>query len=316
MANWYVKRGSQTAGPLTVQRLKELAAQGKIQETDLVRKGEESNFIPAAQIPGLFPEIPSDFQDDDIQYSEPSQTRAPKKNNTVLWIVLAIGGGGFVLVALLFVALLLPAVQQAREAARRSQSKNNLKMIALGMHNYHDTHRIFPPGGIETTDGKPYHGWQTHILPFVDNAPLYNQIDFDQPWSTPANQALFKQEIPYYLNPTISEKKSPDGLGLSHYVGNELFLKKNAGIRLRDITDGTTNTIMAVEAGENFKPWGDPTNIANPSNIMRAGKKTAYRGGRHVLMADGSVRFISENIAPETLKHLSIPNDGNVVGEF
>lgn len=316
MANWYVKRGTKTAGPLTPQRLKELAAQGKIQETDLVRKGEESNFIPAAQIPGLFPEPPSDFQADDIQQSEQSQTTAPKKNNTVLWIVLAVAGGGVVLVALLFIVVLLPAVQQGREAARRSTSKNHLKIIGIAMHNYHDTHRIFPPGGTETTDGKPYHSWQTSLLPHMEHASLYNQIDFDQPWSDPANQALFKQEIPSYLNPTISENKSPDGLGLSHYVGNQHFLKKNTGIQLRDITDGASNTIIAVEAGENFKPWGDPTNIADLSNIMSSGNKTAYKGGRHILMADGSVRFISENVDPETLKHLSIPDDGHIVGEF
>tara|TARA_R110002111_G_scaffold262875_1_gene342460 strand:- start:1245 stop:2198 length:954 start_codon:yes stop_codon:yes gene_type:complete len=317
MANWYVKRGSQTAGPLTQERLKELALQGKVQKTDLVRKGEEGQFIPAGKIPGLIPDKDSDEWDEfEAETQSHSKSSPPKKSNTALIVIIAVVAGGFLLVVPILLALLLPAIQQSREAARRSQSKNNMKQIGLALHNYHDTHRIFPPGGTTTTDGKPYHSWQASILPFVDQALLYNDIDFDKPWDDPVNQVIFQQEIPTYLNPTIEDKVSPDGYGLSHYVGNALFLKKNTGIRMRDITDGTSNTIIAVEAGENFKPWGDPTNLANPTTIIGSGKKTAFRGGSHVLLGDGSVRFISENIDPETLKYLSIPNDGHVLGEF
>ncbi|MFH1300540.1 MAG: DUF1559 domain-containing protein [Planctomycetota bacterium] len=315
MANWYVKRGSQTAGPLTQERLKELAVQGKVQKSDLVRKGEEGQFMPAGQIPGLIPET-DDWDEFEAETQSHSQTAAPKKSNTTLIVILAVFAGGLLLIVPILLALLLPAVQQAREAARRSQSKNNLKQIGLALHNYHDTHQVFPPGAIETTDGKPYHSWQTQILPFIDQAPLYSDIDFDKPWDDPGNQIIFQQEIPAYLNPTIEEKVSPDGYGLSHYVGNELVLKKNAGLRIRNITDGTSNTIVAVETGENFKPWGDPTNLAVPGNMMGPGKKTAYRGGNHVLLGDGSVRFVSENIDPAVLKALSTPDGGEVVGEF
>lgn len=316
MANWYVKRGSQIAGPLTLQRLNELAAQGKVQETDLVREGEENDFVPASQIPGLIPEFGSDFEEDEFQQNSQSQTASPQKSNNLLWIIIGIAGGGFVLLIVILPALLLPAVQQARDAARRSTSKNNMKMIGLALHNYHDTHRLFPPGAIETTDGKPYHSWQTQILPFVDQAPLYNDIDFNVAWDDPNNQIIFEQKIPTYLNPSIEETISPDGYGLSHYVGNELVMKKNGNIRIRDITDGTSNTILAVETGQDFKPWGDPTSIAKPTEIMGQGKKSSFRGGNHVLMGDGSVRFVSENIDPETLKNLSIPNDGKIIGEF
>lgn len=97
---------------------------------------------------------------------------------------------GFTLIELLVViaiiailiALLLPAVQQAREAARRSQCKNNLKQLALGLHNYHDVYRSFPPGGITlgpccgTRSGT---NWAISILPFVDQTPLYDVYDFN-----------------------------------------------------------------------------------------------------------------------------------------
>ncbi|MCA9017574.1 MAG: DUF1559 domain-containing protein [Planctomycetaceae bacterium] len=316
MANWYVKRGDQTAGPLTQERLKELAIQGKVQETDLVRKGEDGKFMPAGQIPGLIPDPDSDDWHTDFADTASSQSTPAKKSNTTLIVVLSILGGGGVFIIVVLLALLLPAVQGARDAARRSQSKNNLKQIALALHNYHDTHRVFPPGGIETADGKPYHSWQTMILPFVGEAQLYNQMDFDQPWTDPANQRLFQTELPIYINPAIKEKVSPEGLGLSHYVGNKFLMKPNGNMGIRDITDGTSNTIMAFETGENFKPWGDPTNIADPVNVIGGRSKSSFIGGNHVMLSDGAVRFVSENIDPAVLKALSTPAGGERLGEF
>ncbi|SFI86822.1 DUF1559 family PulG-like putative transporter [Planctomicrobium piriforme] len=106
-------------------------------------------------------------------------------------------GSGFTLIELLvviaiiaiLVALLLPAVQQAREAARRSQCKNNLKQLGLAMHNYHDVHRVFPPGVIApgcncttVTPGQPIlnHTAFQMMLPFLDQAALYNSYDFNR----------------------------------------------------------------------------------------------------------------------------------------
>jgi len=309
MANWYVKRGSETAGPLTQERLKELASQGRIQDTDLIRKGEAGSFVEARQIPGLLP------NEDDFESISTSSQPAPKKKNTALIVILIIlGGGGFLFSILL--ALLLPAIQQAREAARRSHSKNNLKQIGLALHNYHDVHEVFPPGGIAKTDGTPYHSWQTFVLPFIGQAPLYNRINFDQPWSTPENQPHFQQEIQEYLNPTLDERTSPNGLGLSHYVANEKTLGTNSSLRMRHITDGTSNTILAFETGEDLKAWGDPTNFGSPGDFIGPHRKKAFFGGTQVLMGDGSVRFVSENTDPAVLEALSTPRGGEMIGEF
>jgi prepilin-type N-terminal cleavage/methylation domain-containing protein len=122
---------------------------------------------------------------------------------------------GFTLIELLVViaiiailiALLLPAVQQAREAARRTQCKNNLKQYGLALHNYHDTYLRFPPGGQDW--GAPNVGWQVRILPFTEQTALYGAINFSDNAAynrllvaTDPNSQLRKRNVPYATCPS------------------------------------------------------------------------------------------------------------------
>src|SRR5262245_1460172 len=119
--------------------------------------------------------------------------RGETDNKTVIIIVLSVIAGIALLGCVCVVpALLLPAVQKAREAARRTQSQNNLKQIGLAMYNYHDTLAMFPPSGIYGEDGTAYHSWQTMILPYIEQQTLYNQIDFNVPWTDPRNAPAFQ----------------------------------------------------------------------------------------------------------------------------
>ena len=169
---------------------------------------------------------------------------------------------GFTLIELLvviaiiavLVSLLLPAVQQAREAARRSQCKNNLKQIGLALHNYHDTHSTFPAGYYswvtnngsgpawanidpDTWDAAPGWGWGTMLLPFLDQAPLYNQLNLNRSCWDGVNAAGVITTLPVFLCPTASGGDDPfsilgsDGnpltiagqqpvFGRSHYVAS------------------------------------------------------------------------------------------------
>ena len=238
------------------------------------------------------------------------------------------------------VALLLPAVQQAREAARRSQSQNNLKQIGLALHNFHDVYQNFPAGTHENEKLKPEKrlSWQADVLPFLDQAPLYNRIDFEKAWDDEANAEVVKIRIPTYLNPS-SLAIGPDGkVGVTHYVGlagigkdGPLLPVDNAKAgffgydrvtRFQDITDGTSNTIAVCDASKDLGGWA----AGGPSTIRPLTKKPyingpdglggIHHGGMHVLLADGSVRFISENINVDILEALVTIAGGEVIGDF
>ncbi|HTN05040.1 DUF1559 domain-containing protein [Planctellipticum variicoloris] len=187
---------------------------------------------------------------------------------------------GFTLIELLVViaiiailiALLLPAVQQAREAARRSQCKNNLKQLGLAMHNYHDSMLVFPFGTISRINGSaPLPGtsntrqnWFHMILPYVDQAPLYNS--FAPQWEAnifPGSWTGCTTVIPVFMCPSDPENPKTTNQGFhgnyfpchgstsagtsnTFAVTNGLFYPLSR-TSMKSITDGTSNTIMFSE---------------------------------------------------------------------
>ena len=187
----------------------------------------------------------------------------PQKSKSPLMLILGIVGGLFVLFLLcaggLF-ALLYPAVEQARTAARSSVSRSNLKKIALAMHNYHDMEKSFPPGATVNEEGVAYHSWMTQLLPYLDQTPLYQSIDFEVPWDDAANYAAFSAINQVFINPEIEGELTVDGYAVSHYAGNASILFDNSHIRFRDIIDGASNTIMGGEIKTNIPAWGNPAN--------------------------------------------------------
>ncbi|MFN0053082.1 MAG: DUF1559 domain-containing protein [Planctomycetales bacterium] len=237
------------------------------------------------------------------------------------------------------VALLLPAVQQAREAARRTQSMNNLKQIALALHNYHDTYQAFPAGTHQNDKLKADKrlSWQADILPYIDQAAVFNQIDFKKSWEDEVNARMVAVQVPVLLNPGVAAPRNPQ-YASTHYVGlagigNDAYTlpvrDKRAGVfgynrvtRIQDILDGTSNTIGVTEASKDYGPWS----AGGPSTIRALTKKPyingpdglggPFRGGMNVMMMDGSVRFVSENIDPNVLEALTTIAGGEAVGNF
>ncbi|QDV49071.1 DUF1559 domain-containing protein [Gimesia fumaroli] len=210
-----------------------------------------------------------------------NSTRNTRRGFTLIELLVVIA-----IIAIL-IALLLPAVQQAREAARRSQCKNNLKQIGLALHNYHETHNIFPPGWIGVQPGVGANveygsgwGWGTMVLPYLDQTPLYNKLNFNLDINNPAQPAgLIDQTLTVFRCPSdpadntfdLEEEGNPGNvlakLAVGNYIGvfgsDELddcetvpagtackstgLFYQNSNTRFRDITDGTSQTLFVGE---------------------------------------------------------------------
>jgi prepilin-type N-terminal cleavage/methylation domain-containing protein len=170
----------------------------------------------------------------------------------------------------ILIALLLPAVQQAREAARRTQCRNNMHQIGLALHNYHDTHRVFPPGAIHSNGAYTYTSWLVLVLPFVDEMAIYNAYNMDWrpehgPNITVSRSMLSQYNCPTDAAPGLSiPYKAGATLAEATYAGNQgayacdvspsLCTRQAVGplyacsrVRIRDIRDGASNTLAAGE---------------------------------------------------------------------
>lgn len=325
---------------------------------------------------------------------------------------------GFTLIELLVViaiiavliALLLPAVQQAREAARRSQCKNHLKQFGLALHNYHDTFGTFPVSGTPTNrdqtgagccNGAPRISWQVRVLPYMDQSPLYNALNMNAglPTATGVPQAAWdstlpggklarRQQVPYVRCPSDEFPEDPDWAQASYSGslgsnstpsadptncnvwqpfaepgtsghGNTtniraisgMFSRMGANIGIRDVADGTSNTIFVGEVlpacHDHRTGWWNSNGMGSahastvvPINNMTTcdkataaeithplctnknnwnfswGFKSRHVGGAHFLLVDGTVRFLSQNINQTTYQRLGGRNDRQPVGEF
>lgn len=193
----------------------------------------------------------------------------------------------------------LPAIMAGRKAAGNAMTQNNMKQIALAMHNYHAVHRKFPPA---QPSGSQL-SWRVHILPYLEEQPLYQQFKLDEPWDSPHNMQL----IPMMPQVFSSPSGNPDGkTRFLSFSGAGSFMGANGvgGTGIRNITDGTSNTLMFVEAGADkavtwTKPEDLPFDPANPLAALGQLANGVFLGA----LCDGSVRTF-QNIDPMTLKAL------------
>lgn len=214
---------------------------------------------------------------------KPGQVRRRQRAFTLIELLVVIA-----IIAVL-IALLLPAVQQAREAARRTQCKNNLKQLGLALHNYHDTFLRFPAAmwfsnfptgnliGYQQSNGATQHGpsWLVTMLPYFDQAPLYNQVNFSRSMGDPANAAVVSQNLPAVQCPSDPYSNAgnkfqdtgnmgPNLWGRGNYAANGYGASGTGNwgtIQIRDrgplgingwgginaVTDGTSNTVASWE---------------------------------------------------------------------
>jgi hypothetical protein len=212
-------------------------------------------------------------------------------------------------------------VETFRRRGDRARSSDDLKQIGLAIHSYYDAYRRLPPAAISSIknrDGKPLLSWRVAILPFIEQAALYREFDLDQPWDHPNNKKLITRMPAQYTLPGTDLTK-----GLTHYralVGPDTMFETIKGAdgmlqarhRLHTIVDGTSNTIMVVEAR-------DPTIWTRPDDLPYDPKGPLPRfgttpGGFLALMGDGSVRFVRSTVSEQTLRNAITCSDGNVLG--
>jgi len=204
-----------------------------------------------------------------------------------------------------------------RILAARAQSQNNLKQMGLAVHNHIDEQKHLPLGGTFDVEGRALHGWETSLLPYLEQQALYKQIRHDLSWRHPDNRAALATEVFVFRSPYLETASSADGWALTHYAGN-MHLLSGRPLNLHDIADGTSNTLLMGETAGAFTPWGKPFNVRDPGlGINQAlngfGNPQSTVKGANFVHADGHVRFISEDISPHVLKALATPAGGEVV---
>jgi type II secretory pathway pseudopilin PulG len=219
--------------------------------------------------------------------------------------------------AAIALGLILPAVQNAREAARRQQSMNNLKQIALAFHNYHADHGHFPPAVIDSptvVGGKSFpRSWRVELLPYLEQDALYREYRKDEPWDSELNKRLLERMPAVYKDPSDATERT----NTSYFVltGPETMFS-GTGKAMSDVKDGTSNTILAVEARRDV-PWMKPEDIPFDPN-QAADLLQKQVGGNHeagfiVALVDGSVRFVSKAIDAGVWNGLVTPDGGEIV---
>jgi prepilin-type processing-associated H-X9-DG protein len=227
-------------------------------------------------------------------------------------------GRGFRLVEVLVVlgiiailiALLLPATRSARPAARRSQCVNNLKLIALALHNYEQAHKALPPAYTVDAKGRPLHSWRTLILPYLDHGSLYRTIDLSKPWNDPANaKALETKPAVFRCPEAVGPQNTTSYLAIA--APNGCLIPRESR-RLAEITDALGSTLMVIEAGEeDAVPWMAPMD-AGESLVMSLGPTTKlhHSGGTNACFVDGSVKFLKAS-TPVLVRRALMSISGN-----
>ena len=204
--------------------------------------------------------------------------------------------------------LLLPAVQAAREAARRMQSQNNVKQLILSIHNYESAFKRFPMRATKSASGKPLLSWRVAMLPYVEQVALYQQFHLDEPWDSEHNIKLLDKMPATFKHPSYVGPAGHTVYLAPFYESTVWNLEKP---KISNITDGTSNTIALFEVNDaHAVPWTKPDDLdLHELELVDCFRPT----GSNVGMFDGSVQFISPSIDLSVLKAMVTSAGGEVI---
>jgi hypothetical protein len=219
--------------------------------------------------------------------------------------VLLVGGGAYWFIR--------TARNRVETAAARTQSSNNLKILALGMHGYHDNYKRLPPRAIYSKDGKPLLSWRVALLPHIEHGHLYRQFKLDEPWDSPHNLKLLGK-MPEFYAPVLRDAP-PHHTHYQLFTGPKTLFPGPTSLRFAAIGDGNSQTILIVEA-DAAVPWTKPADLeVEPGGPLPA-LGGLWDGTFLAAMADGSVRMVNRRTLSErTLRNAIDPNDGQPLGD-
>ena len=198
--------------------------------------------------------------------------------------------------------LMLPAVQSTREAARRTVGMNNLRQLALAMHNHESAENSLPAAAICDDDGKPLLSWRVRMLPYLGEQDLHAQFKLDEPWDSEHNKKLVEKMPKIFAAPGDAAAKP----GMTRYLvptgKGTIFPQPDKATKLAVVSDGLLKTILIVEAeAAKAVPWTKPEDLPVNLDKPHEGLKNARPTGFTAAFADGSVRLIPADVAAKVL---------------
>ena len=247
----------------------------------------------------------------------------PEPKSRVVWKTIGKAVVVSVCFSILFV-LVSPIFEMNPARRGPSPCKRNLKQIGLALHNYYDTYKSFPPAFVLGPDGKPWHSWRVLILPFLEEQLLFEKYRFDEPWNGPNNSKRLAKR------PEAFACRSHDGvINVSKWqtsyvavIGPETVWPGTTTIQNEEIADGTSNTAFVVEVREAGIPWMAPDDLSfeeashSPTATIGRHPGSLHTGGAHILLGDGTVRFVNSELNPEIWKALWTRDGGETIPDF
>jgi prepilin-type processing-associated H-X9-DG protein len=218
---------------------------------------------------------------------------------------------------LVLLSLLFPVQCVVREAARKAQCMNHLQQISLAMSSYQQAYGSYPPAFVADKNGRPVHSWRVLLLPYLDCQDLYKQYHFDEPWDGPHNRALASQTPWIYRCP--SDQTAASITSYAVVVGPNTVFPGSKKVRMGEITDGVSNTILVVEAARAGINWLEPRDLSEDRMRFKINGapdteiSSFHIGLANVSFCDGSVHFLPDSIDSTVLKHLIERNDGHQI---
>jgi prepilin-type processing-associated H-X9-DG protein len=219
----------------------------------------------------------------------------------------------------LLVFLVAIGVVAADRVSRREWCRDHLKLLGLAMHKYEEAHGHFPAPAITRRDGTPLLSWRVALLPHLGYRSLYERFHLDEPWDSPHNRALLAEMPPEFACPGGPGRRS-GRTGYLVVVGPEAEstsvntpFEPTRGVDLREITDGTSNTILVMET-DTPVPWTKPDDLRWAPGGPLPRLASPHSGGANVLFADGSARFLKATVLPGILLAILTMNGGETSG--